>query len=186
MALENVIKEMEEKMKKALQVVEHELGALRTGRASIQLVDRVRVPVYGQESPLAQIATVSTPDAATIMIQPWDKGVLAMVEKAILQANIGLTPNNDGKVIRLHVPTLTQETRKEMVKKAHGIAEEGRVAVRNVRRHGVEEIKKKEKEKVVSEDDAKKAQETLQKKTDEYIKKIDGVLAHKEKEIMTV
>src|SRR5690242_6522038 len=133
--LDKITKESEEKMKKALQVVEHELGGLRTGRASVQLVDRVRVSVYGQESPLAAVATVSTPDASTIMIQPWDKGVLGAIEKAILQANIGLTPNNDGKVIRLSVPALTQETRKEMVKKAHGIAEEGRVAVRNIRRH---------------------------------------------------
>jgi ribosome recycling factor len=146
----------------------------------------VRVPVYGQESGLAQIATLSTPDASTIMIQPWDKGVLGAIEKAILQANIGLTPNNDGKVIRLSVPALTQETRKDMVKKAHGIAEDGRVAVRNIRRHTLEDIKKKEKDKAVSEDDSKKAQEQVQKKTDEYIKKIDGVLAAKEKEIMTV
>lgn len=184
--LDAVIKDSEEKMKKALQVVDHELGGLRTGRASIQLVDRVRVPVYGQESGLAQIATLSTPDASTIMIQPWDKGVLGAIEKAILQANIGLTPNNDGKVIRLSVPALTQETRKDMVKKAHGIAEDGRVAVRNIRRHTLEEIKKKEKDKAVSEDDSKKAQDQVQKKTDEYIKKIDGVLAAKEKEIMTV
>ena len=184
--LEAISKEAEEKMKKALLVVDHELGALRTGRASVQLVDRVRVPVYGQESPLTQIATVSTPDASTIMIQPWDKGVLAAVEKAILQANIGLTPNNDGKVIRLSVPALTQETRKDMVKKAHGIAEEGRVAVRNIRRHAIDEIKKQEKDHKVSEDDSKKSQDALQKKTDEFIKKVDGVLAAKEKEIMTV
>lgn len=184
--LDAVLKEAEEKMKKALQVVDHELGGLRTGRASVQLVDRVRVQVYGQESGLAQVATLSTPDASTIMIQPWDKGVLGAIEKAILQANIGLTPNNDGKVIRLNIPSLTQETRKEMVKKAHGIAEDGRVAVRNIRRHTLEEIKKKEKDKAVSEDDSKKAQDLAQKKTDEFIKKIDGVLAVKEKEIMTV
>jgi ribosome recycling factor len=184
--LDAILKEAEEKMKKALQVVDHELGGLRTGRASTQLVDRIRVQVYGQESPLAQVATLSTPDASTIMIQPWDKGVLPAIEKAILQANIGLTPNNDGKVIRLNIPALTQDTRKEMVKKAHGIAEEGRVAVRNIRRHSLDEIKKKEKDKAVSEDDSKKSQEVLQKKTDEYIKKIDATVAAMEKEIMTV
>ena len=183
---EALTKEADDKMDKAVRVVEHELGALRTGRASASLVQGVSVAVYGTQTPLPQIATISTPDGSTIMIQPWDKTILGAVEKAILQANVGLTPNNDGKVIRLNVPPLTQETRKEMVKKSHVIAEEGRVAVRNIRRHVNDEIKKKEKEKALTEDEMKKLLEQVQKKTDEHTKKIDAHLAAKEKEIMTV
>lgn len=180
------LKEADDKMGKAVQVVDHELSGLRSGRASVHLVDPVKVSIYGNESPINMLATISTPDASTIMIQPWDKNALPAIEKAILQANIGLTPNNDGKVIRLNVPALTQETRKEMVKRAQKIAEEGRVAVRNVRRHINDEVKKKEKDHAIPEDDAKKLVEQIQKKTDDTIKKIDGLLAGKEKEIMTV
>lgn len=184
--MEALVKESDDKMDKAINVVEHELGALRSGRASVHLVDGVKVSLYGTESPVNQLGTVSTPDGSTIMIQPWDKNALAAIEKAILQANIGLTPNNDGKVIRLHVPALTQETRKEMIKRAHAIAEEGRIAVRNVRRHINDQIKKGEKDSKVTEDESKKLQDTIQKKTDEHIKKIDGLLAAKEKEVMIV
>jgi len=184
--LETILKEADDKMNKAVHVAEHELGALRTGRASVHLIDGVNANVYGTETAIQQLATISTPDGSTIMIQPWDKNVLGAIEKAILQANVGLTPNNDGKVIRLNVPPLTQETRKEMVKRAHAIAEEGRVAIRNVRRHLNDEIKKKEKEHAITEDDMKKELELIQKKTDDHIKRIDGLVAVKEKEIMTV
>lgn len=184
--MEAIIKEANEKMNKAINVVEHELGALRSGRASVHLIDGIKANVYGTETPINQLGTVTTPDGSTIMIQPWDKGVLAAIEKAILQANIGLTPNNDGKVIRLNVPALTQDTRKEMVKRAHAAAEEGRVAIRNVRRHINDQIKKGEKDHEITEDESKKLQEQIQKKTDEHIKKVDDMLAAKEKEIMTV
>ncbi|MCL5269058.1 MAG: ribosome recycling factor [bacterium] len=184
--LEKLYKENEDKMNKAIEVVEHGLGSLRTGRASAHLLDGVVVPVYGSDNPIPNIATVTTPDGSTIMIVPWDKNVLGAIEKAILQANIGLTPNNDGKAIRLNVPPLTEETRKEMVKRAHTIAEEGRIAIRNVRRHMNDEIKRGEKNHEISEDDAKKAQAKVQTVTDNHIKTIDKHLANKEKEIMTV
>lgn len=184
--LDALFKDMEERMKKALHVVEHELGALRTGRASTHTLDSIVVKVYDSETPLNQIATINTPDGSTILVQPWDKNALTPIEKAILQANIGLTPNNDGKVIRLTVPAMTEETRKSSVKKAHAIAEEGRVAVRNIRRHINDEVKKHEKDKTITEDDSKRAVDQIQKKTDEYIKKIDSIVATKEKEIMTV
>ena len=184
--VEALIKELDDKMHKAIEVVEHELNTLRTGRASVHMLDGVKVSIYGTESPINQLATVSTPDASTIQIQPWDKNGLGAIEKAILQANIGITPNNDGKLIRLSVPQLTEQTRKDMVKQAHKIAEEGRVAVRNVRRHTIDEIKKMEKDHAISEDDSRRRQEQVQKKTDDFIKKTDELLAAKEKEIMTV
>jgi ribosome recycling factor len=184
--MEALIKESDGKMSKAISVVEHELGALRSGRASVHLLDGIMVSSYGTESPIIQMGTISTPDGSTVMIQPWDKNVLPAIEKAILQANIGLTPNNDGKVIRLHVPALTEETRREIVKRGHAIAEEGRVAVRNIRRHTNDQIKKAEKDHQIPEDESKKQLDSIQKKTDEHIRKIDALLAAKEKEIMTV
>ena len=184
--LEDLIKETREKMDKAAQVVDHELGTLRTGRASLHMLDGILVNMYGTESPINQLATVSTPDASTISIQPWDKNALGPIEKAILQANIGITPNNDGKLIRLNVPPLTEETRKELVRKAHHIAEEGRVAVRNIRRHTNDEIKKHEKSHEIAEDDCRRLLDEVQKKTDEHTKIIDEHMSAKEKEIMTV
>jgi ribosome recycling factor len=184
--VEALIKELDDKMNKAIEVVEHELNTLRTGRASVHMLDGVKVSIYGTENSINQLATVSTPDASTIQIQPWDKNALGAIEKAILQANIGITPSNDGKLVRLNVPQLTEQTRKDMVKQAHKISEEGRVAVRNVRRHVIDEVKKLEKDHALSEDDSRRRQEQIQKKTDDFIKKIDGLLAAKEKEIMTV
>ncbi len=184
--LEDLMKQTHEKMDKAAVVVDHELGTLRTGRASVRMLDGINVSIYGTESPINQLATVSTPDASTVAIQPWDKNALGAVEKAILQANIGLTPNNDGKLIRLNILPLTEESRKELVRRAHQIAEEGRVAVRNVRRHTNDEIKKLEKKHEVSEDDSKCLHDEIQKKTDDHIKIIDEHMAAKEKEIMTV
>ena len=184
--IDALMKDSEAKMKKAAEHVDHELAGLRTGRASTHLLDGVLVGMYGAESPIVQLATISTPDGSTILIQPWDKGAVGPIEKAILAANIGLTPSNDGKVVRLHIPTLTEETRKEVVKKAHGIAEEGRIAIRNIRRHVNDEIKKAEKDKKVSEDDAKKNLDKIQKLTNQHIKIIDGHVAKKEAEIMKV
>jgi ribosome recycling factor len=184
--LEAMLKEGEAHMNKAIEAVKHGLDSLRTGRASTRLLDGVHVPLYGTDNPINQIATVSTPDAHSIMIQPWDKGALGAIEKAILQANLGLTPGNDGQVIRLNIPPMTEQTRKDMVKRAHALAEEGRVATRNVRRHLNDDVKKIEKNKEIPEDDAKKATEKVQKATDATIAKIDALLAAKEKEIMTV
>ncbi|MCH8333182.1 ribosome recycling factor [Candidatus Sumerlaeota bacterium] len=174
------------KMVKAVENVEHDLKSLRTGRASADMVASVKISAYGNESALSAVATVSTPDATTISIQPWDPTLLAVMEKALLAANLGMTPSNDGKVIRLFVPALTEETRKEMVKKAHRIAEQGRVAVRNVRRHANDEVKKTEKEHDISEDELKRHLEAIQKKTDENIKKVEDLTAKKESEIMTI
>jgi ribosome recycling factor len=184
--LDALIKDSEQKMNKAAEHVDHELDGLRTGRASIHVLDGILIPIYGTDNPINQIATVSTPDGSTIAIQPWDKGAVGAIEKAILAANIGLTPSNDGKIIRLHIPPMTEETRKDAVKRAHTIAEDGRIAIRNVRRHVNDEIKKAEKAKDASEDDAKKLQSRIQKITDDHIKIIDGHAAKKEAEIMKV
>ncbi|HOR29024.1 MAG TPA: ribosome recycling factor [Candidatus Sumerlaeota bacterium] len=184
--LEALLKEAREKMDKAVQVVDHDLSALRTGRATIHLLDGISVAMYGQEQPINQLATVSTPDAQTIAIQPWDRSALGPIEKAILQANIGLTPNNDGKIIRLNVPPLTEETRRDVVKRAHAIAEEGRIAIRNIRRHVNDTLKKSEKEAGVSEDEKKRLLDQVQKLTDEHIKQVDEHMAAKEAEIMKV
>ena len=183
---EDILNDARSKMSKAVQVVDHELGSLRTGRANIHMLDPVQVNMYGNMMPLNQLATISTPDAATIMIQPWDKGALGPIEKAILQANIGLTPNNDGKLIRLNVPPLTEDTRKEMVRRSHQIAEDGRIAIRNVRRQANEEVKKREKESLLTEDERVKALERVQKLTDQQIADVDQHLKRKEDEIMNV
>ena len=184
--LKDIIKQSQEKMKKAVEAVERELKTLRTGRASTSLVETLMVPAYGTEQPLKATATISTPDARTIQIQPWDRNLLGAIEKAILAANLGLTPNNDGRVIRLNIPVPTEERRKELVKVAHKMGEDGRVAVRNIRRHTNEEIKATEKRHEISEDDREKAIQTVQKQTDEWIAEIDKHLAAKEKEIMEV
>lgn len=179
-------KRAEEKMKKAVEATERELKGIRTGRASPALVETVVVPAYGADTPLRQLATISTPDARTIQIQPWDRNLLGAVEKAILAANLGLTPNNDGRVIRINIPPLTEERRKELVKLARHMAEEGRVAIRNIRRHANEEIKDAEKRHEISEDERERALDETQKLTDKYIAKVDELLAAKEKEIMEV
>jgi len=184
--LKEIIRQSQEKMKKAVEATDRDLKSLRTGRASTALVENVTAEAYGTATPLKGLATISIPDARTIQIQPWDRNLLGAIEKAILAANIGLTPNNDGRVIRLNIPPLTEERRKELVKVAHKMAEEGRVAVRNIRRHTNEEIKATEKRHEISEDDRKKTQETVQKQTDEFIAEIDKHLAAKEKEIMEV
>jgi ribosome recycling factor len=184
--LKDYYKSADEKMQKAVEAMEHELATLRTGRASTSLVDHVMAPAYGSDQPIKQVATISTPDARTILIQPWDRAVLPAIEKAIMAANLGLTPNNDGRVIRITIPMLTEERRRELVKVAHKVAEEGRVAVRNARRHVNEEIKASEKKHEMTEDDRDKGLEEVQKHTDKFIKKVDELLAAKEKEIMEV
>ncbi|MCM2322209.1 MAG: ribosome recycling factor [Oligoflexia bacterium] len=177
---------MAQNMDKSIQSLKGELAKLRTGRASTALVDTVHVDYYGSNVPVNQVANVTTPDARTIQIVPWEAGMAGAIEKAILAANIGLTPQSDGKVIRIPLPPMTEERRKELVKLVKKMGEETKVACRNHRRDGNEEIKKQEKAKTVSEDEAKKAMDLIQKKTDEKVAEIDKIIAGKEKEIMTI
>ncbi len=186
MQLSELYKSAEEKMSKAIESVEHEFTGLRTGRASVALVDTLQVDAYGSKMPLKQVATISTPDARTLAIQPFDRAMTAAVEKAIHQANLGMTPNNDGKVIRLNIPPLTEDRRKDLVKMAKKMAEDGRISVRNIRRHANDEIKKTEKEHEIAEDERDKATKHVQDITDKYVKEIDTLLAKKEKDIMEI
>jgi len=181
-----IVDSMSQNMDKALQSLKADLVKVRTGRASTGLVDSVQVDYYGSNVPVSQVGNVTTPDARTLQIAPWEGGMLGAIEKAILAANIGLTPQSDGKVIRISVPAMTEERRKEMVKLVKKVGEEAKVAIRNYRREGNEEVKKQEKAKLLSEDDAKKATELVQKKTDEKVLDVDKIIAAKEKEIMTI
>jgi ribosome recycling factor len=181
-------KKTEEKMSRTLDTLRKEFATLRTGRASLGMLEGITVDYYGTPTPLNQVANMAVPDPRQITIQPWESKMLGEIEKAILKSDIGITPTNDGKIIRLSIPSLTEERRQQIVKHARKLAEDTRVAVRNVRRDINDEIKKKSKDKNshVSEDDTKKLQDDIQKITDSYIKKIDDLLAHKETEIMTV
>jgi len=181
-----VLDSMTQNMDKSIQSLKGELAKVRTGRASTALVDTVHVDYYGSSVPLNQVANVTTPDARTIQIAPWEAGMVGAIEKAILASNIGLTPQNDGKVIRIPLPPLTEERRKDMVKLVRKMGEETKIAVRNHRRDGNEDVKKQEKAKTISEDESKKLMDQIQKKTDEKTAEIDKVIAGKEKEIMTV
>jgi len=181
-------KRTEEKMVKALEVLKKELATLRTGRAAIGMLDGIMVDYYGTPTALNQVANLAVPDPRQITIQPWETKLLGEIEKAILKSDVGLTPSNDGKIIRLSIPPLTEERRHQIVKHAKKLAEDTRVAVRNIRRDVNDEIKKKSKDKEahISEDETKKLQDEIQKLTDLYIKKTDELLSHKEKEILTV
>ena len=182
----DVLKNAEENMKKAVGLTQKELQGIRTGRANPALLDRVVVDYYGAPTPLKQIANISTPDGKCLVIQPYDKNALKDMEIAINKSDIGMTPNNDGSVIRIVVPTLTEERRKELVKVIKKISEDGKVAIRNSRRDGLDSMKKLEKDKLISEDEMKKQQEQLQKLTDKYTKEIDDISSGKEKEVMSV
>ena len=181
-----VLDSMTELMDKGIQSLKGELAKVRTGRASTALVDPVHVNYYGSNVPLNQVANVTTPDARTIQISPWEAGTLGAIEKAILAANLGLTPQSDGKVIRIPLPAMTEERRKDLVKLVKKMGEESKIAIRNHRREANEELKKQEKGKLLSEDDVKKAMDLVQKKTDEKILEVDKVVAGKEKEILTI
>ncbi len=174
----------EKRMQKAVDNLKHELASLRTGRASPSLLDRVMVDYYGVPTQISALANVSAPEPRLLVVAPWDKSTMGPIEKAILKSDLGLNPTNDGKVIRLAIPQLTEERRRDMTKLVKKRTEEGRVALRNVRRDAHEELKKAEKDKVISEDDLKRAAERLQKLTDSYIALADEVGANKEKEIM--
>ena len=183
MTVKEVTHDTEIKMKKTVEATQREFSAIRTGRASTALVDGVRVDYYGTATPLKQLAAVTTPDARLILIQPWDKTILAEVEKAILKSDIGITPTNDGKAIRLSIPPLTDERRVELDRILKKIAEDGRVSVRTARHTAIEAARKLEKDKAITEDARFESQEEVQKLTDKYIKDIDTLLAAKEKEI---
>jgi ribosome recycling factor len=182
----DVLKSVEEQMKKAVSLTQKELQAIRTGRANPGLLDRVVVDYYGAPTPLKQVANISTPDGKCLVIQPYDKSSLKDIEIAINKSDTGMTPNNDGNVIRIVVPALTEERRKSLVKDIKKIAEDNKVSVRNARRDALESVKKLEKDKAISEDQSKKEQEHIQKFTDKYSKEIDELTASKEKEVMVV
>lgn len=184
--LEELQTKTQEKMDKALQALRNELTNIRTGRATPSLLDQVKVDYYGAPTPVTQVANVSVPEPRMIVIQPWDRSLLKTIEKAIMTSDLGLNPNNDGTVIRLNLPLLTEERRKELVKVVNKKGEASRVEIRNIRRDFNDVVKKQVKAKEITEDDAKDATDFSQKLTDKYTKKIDDVLAQKEKEVMAV
>jgi ribosome recycling factor len=184
--LDQLKKKTEDGMKKSLEALANELKKVRTGRASVAMLDSVQVEYYGSMTPLNQVAAVSCPDARSFLISPWEATVLKDIESAIVKSNLGMTPQNDGKVIRLRVPELTEERRKDLVKQIKKFVEDARVAVRMVRRDANEEIKKALKDKAISENDQKRAETEIQKLTDSYIEKVDKMSADKEKELLTL
>jgi len=184
--MSEVIIEMADKMDKSVETFKNELSKVRTGRASISLLDGISVDAYGSPMPMNQVATMTIPESRMIAIQPWDPQMIPAIEKAILKSNLGLAPANDGKVIRLTIPQLTEERRKELVKQVRKVAEEFRVAIRNVRRDAIDTLKQQKKDKEISEDDLFKLQDDAQKETDIYVKQIDEVTDHKEKEMMEI
>lgn len=184
--MSEVIFEMSEKMEKSVESFKKELAKVRTGRASLSILDGIHVNAYGSSMPLNQVGTLTIPESRLIAIQPWDPQLLPAIEKAIQKSDIGLNPISDGKIIRLNIPQLTEERRKELVKSVKKVSEEFRVAIRNIRRDAIEILKKQKKDKEISEDELFKLQEEAQGETDEYIKKIDEATASKEKEVMEV
>jgi ribosome recycling factor len=186
MVMEKVYKSSEENMKKVMAALIHEFNSLRTGRASASLFDSIKVDYYGQKTPLNQVATISVPEARLVVIQPWDKSILSEIEKTLQKSELSINPNNDGKVIRINIPPLTEERRKELVKIAKNKAEQMRISVRNIRRDANEEYKQLEKESTLSEDEAKRGMDEIQKLTDRYIEEINKLLEEKEKEILEV
>ncbi len=181
--MDDVKNACEERMKKSVASLKDDFAGIRTGRASPALLDKIRVDYYGQKSPLSQVATVSVPEARLIVVQPWDKALIVEIEKALQKSDLGLNPSNDGKVIRIAIPPLTEQRRKELVKTAKASAEQYRVTIRNIRREGLEDVKKK---KDLPEDELKKAEIELQTLTDSYIIQINKVFEAKEKEILEV
>ncbi|BAQ61612.1 ribosome recycling factor [Geminocystis sp. NIES-3708] len=178
--------EIRDNMQKSVEKTQQDFNTIRTGRANASLLDKVMVDYYGAETPLKSLANISTPDATTIVIQPFDKGSMNQLQKAISLSDLGLTPNNDGQVIRLNIPPLTTERRQEFVKLAGKYAEEGKVAIRNVRRDAIEKVRKQEKSSEISEDESRDLQDQIQKITDKYTAKIDEILVVKEKELTNI
>ncbi|MHB9146749.1 MAG: ribosome recycling factor [Symbiobacteriia bacterium] len=184
--LKDVVKQVEDKMKKTIELFRKELSQLKAGRATPALLEKVLVDYYGTPTPIPQLANVSAPEPRLLTIQPWDKSTLPAIEKAILKSDLGLNPSSDGTLIRLSVPALTEERRKELVKQVHKLAEEQRVAVRNERREGNEALKGMEKKREIPEDEGKRGEAEIQKLTDRYVKEIDHIVELKQKEIMEV
>lgn len=177
---------IEEKMNKTISVFSENLAEIRAGRANPAILNKVKIDYYGTPTPINQVAGISVPEARLIVIQPWDLSILKEIEKAILVSDIGINPNNDGKVIRLAFPELNEERRKELVKDVRKIAEEAKVSLRSIRRDGIDEFKKKQKDSEITEDELRVAEEQIQKITDKKVEEVDSILANKEKEIMNV
>ena len=184
--IQELRKKSHERMQTAIDALKKKFGAVRTGRASLSLLDGLSVDYYGTITPIQQVASLSIPDSRQILIQPWEQKIIPEIEKAIMKSDLGLTPMNDGKLIRINIPALTEERRKQLVKVVKKEAEDAKVAVRNIRREINEDLKKLEKEEHISEDQIKKEHDEVQKVTDSFVKKIEELLEHKEKEIMEV
>ena len=184
--LDTILKETEDRMHKALENTKDKFSHVRAGRASVSMLDGVSVEAYGVMTPLNQVGTVSAPEARLLTIDPWDKSIIPAIEKVILQANLGFNPSNDGKIIRLVVPELTEDRRKEYVKLVKKEAEEGKIAIRNIRKDANTKLKKLEKDSEISEDELKNAETEVQKLTDKYVATIDEILAKKEKELLSI
>ena len=184
--IDELITDATRRMDKSVEAAAHEFNTVRTGRASVALLDRIQVDYYGQKTPLKQLATITVPEPRLLTVQPFDPGSLKTIERAIQESDLGLTPSNDGKVIRLPIPQLTEERRKELVKVVRHLAEEGRVAVRNVRRDVIHDLKELVRDGDVGDDEERRAEERVQKLTDEHVKRIDDLLKRKEEEIMEV
>jgi ribosome recycling factor len=182
--IDDVLKDTEGKMGKAVEALERDLGGVRTGRASARLLDNVKVDYYGAPTPLNQVASISVPEARMIVVQPWDKSVVPLIEKAILKSDLGLNPSTQGNMIRLQIPELTEERRIELVKVVKKKVEDGRISVRNIRRGSLEKLREMQKGKEVSEDEEKRAEKQLQEITDKFIGKVDGIGKDKEQEVM--
>ncbi len=179
-------KEYTRKMEKTMEVLGSQFGSVRAGRANSQVLDRISIPYYGVDTPIGQVASISSPDPRTLVIQPWDGSLLKPIEKAIQVSDLGINPQNDGRIIRLVFPQLTEERRRDLTKQVKKYAEEAKVAVRNIRRDGMDAIKKAVKKSEITEDDQKKSEKDLQELTDKYIKKVDELCAKKEKELMEI
>ena len=186
MSIDDVFTSAEDRMKKSVQSEDRDLASIRTGRASATLLEHLKVDYYGSQTPISQVASINVPEARMLVIQPWDRQALGGIEKAILKSDLGLTPNNDGSVIRLVFPQLTQERRQELVKVVHKKVEDGKVALRNIRRDAHEELRAMERRKEISEDDQKRATEQLQKLVDRYIQQMDHVGKAKEAELLEI
>ena len=184
--MQEIIDQAEDKMKKALHALEEEFNTLRTGRASPALFDKIRVDYYDSPTPINQVATISVPEARLVVIQPWDKSIIGEIEKAIQKSELSVNPSNDGKVIRISIPPLTEERRKEYVKIAKDMAERSRVSIRNTRRDANDSLKKDQKDGTISEDDLKHGEDLVQKLTDRYVESVNSMLEEKEQEILEI
>ncbi len=181
-----MFKDLEVKMNKTIEALRHELATIRTGRANAALLDQVRVPYYGSDVPVSQVGSISVPEPRMLMISPWEKSALEDIEKAIMSSDIGVTPSSDGEVIRIILPELTEDRRKEFVKQAKGMSEKSKVSIRNLRRDANDDVKKQIKDDALPEDEAKRLQDEIQKITDKFISEVDAVIEKKEQDILTV